>query len=137
MKFQFATMKLIGCVVAFLCFATSAAVAASTTPATAAVITDKSPTGELSYWNQVKESTDAADLLNYLVNFPNGMFFDLAKSRYEQLSGMKYDPANVPVPAQENAAPGNADQSVKAVTDGTKKSKIVTKKLNITVHQKP
>jgi len=54
---------------------------------------DQSPAAELSLWNGIKESQNAQDFVDYLKRFPNGMFADPAKERYEALSGQKLDPA--------------------------------------------
>jgi hypothetical protein len=51
-----------------------------------------SPAEELIYWNRIKESGQPKDFLDYLNLFPDGMFFDPAKSRYEQLSGQQFVP---------------------------------------------
>ena len=58
----------------------------------ATAVIDKSPAGELALWNSIKDSQNADDFSTYLDNFPNGMFVDPAKDRYEALSGRKYEP---------------------------------------------
>ncbi len=50
-------------------------------------VTDKSPTGELTFWNGIKDSNDVASFKTYLKNFPNGMFYDLALAKYQALGG--------------------------------------------------
>ncbi len=50
-------------------------------------VTDKSPTGELTFWNGIKDSNDVGSFKTYLKNFPNGMFYDLALARYQVLGG--------------------------------------------------
>jgi hypothetical protein len=69
-----------------------AAIAQSSTGSEPAKVVDTSPAGELAYWNQIKDSKNADDFSNYLDNFPNGMFVDPAKDRYEAISGHKYEP---------------------------------------------
>ena len=59
--------------------------------ATGPTITDKSPTGELTYWNSVKDTTDASNFKAYLENFPNGMFYDLALTKFTSLGGNAAD----------------------------------------------
>ena len=49
-----------------------------------------SPADELKMWNGLKTSTNADDFYKYLELFPNGMFFDPAKAKYETLSGKTY-----------------------------------------------
>ena len=43
--------------------------------------------GELAYWNRIKNSSSAAAFKAYLDQYPNGMFSDLAMSKYRSLSG--------------------------------------------------
>jgi hypothetical protein len=52
-------------------------------PATAASDT----AGELAYWNKMKNSSDPADFKAYLDAYPNGMFSDIAMSKYKSLGG--------------------------------------------------
>jgi hypothetical protein len=61
-------------------------------PSAGSTVVDKSPAGELALWNSIKDSQNSADFLNYLDNFPNGMFADPARDRYEALSGQKFEP---------------------------------------------
>lgn len=56
-----------------------------------AAITDKSAAGELAYWNQIKDSNNAADFKSYLENFPDGMFAEPALRRFEQAGGNRAD----------------------------------------------
>ena len=50
---------------------------------------DKSTVGELAYWNAVKDSTNPDDVKSYIDQFPNGMFFDPAAHRYQELTGKR------------------------------------------------
>jgi uncharacterized membrane protein YgcG len=49
--------------------------------------TDKTAAGELVFWNSIKKSASAADFSIYLETFPDGMFIDVAKARYQELGG--------------------------------------------------
>jgi hypothetical protein len=69
------------------------AIAQTSTESDAAKVVDTSPAGELAFWNQIKDSKNADDFSTYLDNFPNGMFVDPAKDRYQALSGHAYDPS--------------------------------------------
>jgi hypothetical protein len=85
-------LAVLGCVVAGS-FGVARAEDTTAPSATGAMtVVDKSPAGELSLWNQIKDSQNADDFANYLDNFPNGMFADPAKDRYESLSGRKFEP---------------------------------------------
>lgn len=44
---------------------------------------------ELTFWNNIKESTDAAKFEAYLKKYPNGAFQDLARIRLNKLAGVK------------------------------------------------
>jgi len=101
------------------------ATAEDTPPAATAgegtTVVDKSPAGELSLWNSIKDSQNADDFRTYLDNFPNGMFFDPAKDRYETLSGQKYEPAagtdlskTAPEPPAAIMPPAKTAKTVKA-----------------------
>lgn len=48
---------------------------------------DTSASGELVFWNSIKKSETAADFEIYLKTFPDGMFADIAKTRYQELGG--------------------------------------------------
>jgi hypothetical protein len=90
--------------------ATFLAVAIAPSPAGAQqaagpTITDKSPTGELTYWNSVKDSTDASNFKAYLENFPNGMFYDVALAKFTSLGGNAADLKPV---AKDNSSKANA-----------------------------
>lgn len=54
-----------------------------------AVVSDKSATGELAFWNSIKDSGNPADFRTYLENFPDGMFFDPALERFERAGGRR------------------------------------------------
>jgi hypothetical protein len=85
------------------------------TPATP-VLTDKSVTAELAFWNSIKDSKDAKDFKTYLENFPNGMFFDPALQKFEQTGGNK---------SELSASVGNGvaveDQTLNPQTSGNVK----------------
>jgi hypothetical protein len=49
--------------------------------------TDTSAAGELAFWNSIKASENLADFEIYLKAFPEGMFLDVANSRYQSLGG--------------------------------------------------
>ena len=64
-------------------------------------ISDKSVTGELAFWNLIKDSKNSGDFKSYLENFPNGMFFDPAMQKFLQTGGNKADltaTAGSPIP---------------------------------------
>jgi hypothetical protein len=63
---------------------------------TPAAIEDTSAVGELAYWNKVKGSHDAAALKLYIDTFPQGMFYDLALSKYLEAGG---SPSKLDIPA--------------------------------------
>jgi hypothetical protein len=54
-----------------------------------AVVTDRSATGELAFWNSIKDSSSPTDFRAYLENFPDGMFFDPALERFERAGGQR------------------------------------------------
>ena len=58
---------------------------------TPAAIEDTSAVGELAYWNKIKGSSDPAELKLYIDTFPQGMFFDLAMSKYLAAGGSLSD----------------------------------------------
>ncbi len=79
-----------------------------TTPAYAenpATLSDRSPGAELAFWNKIKESGDNADFSTYLQNFPNGMFYDLALTKFQALGGNPSNLRDLPVavPAEKPA----------------------------------
>jgi hypothetical protein len=77
----------------------------------AVTVTDKSAVGELAFWNSVKESANPEDLKTYIDEFPNGMFFDPAVARYQNLTGQRL--ASVPqVDEAEQVLPTNKTQPV-------------------------
>jgi len=63
-----------------------------------------SPADELKMWNDIKSSSDPAAYEKYLMLFPNGMFFDPAKAKWEQLSGKTYVGGATATPAQPQTA---------------------------------
>ena len=63
---------------------------------TPAAIEDTSAVGELAYWNKIKASEDPAALKLYLDTFPQGMFYDLALSKYLAAGG---SPSKLDTPA--------------------------------------
>ena len=93
--------------------------------ATGPTVTDKSPTGELAYWNSIKDSTDASNFKAYLENFPNGMFYDLALAKFTSLGGNATDLK--PVAKGSSSASGNSSKP-KAVM-AKQKTVIVQKKV--------
>ena len=70
----------------------------------AQVATDKSAAGELAFWNRIKDSANIADFKAYMMNFPNGMFFDPAMEKYLAMGGSKSDiPAEVGITDKTSA----------------------------------
>ena len=55
-------------------------------------VEEASPEAELADWNGLKGSGAPEDYLAYLQKYPNGMFYDPAKARYEELAGVAYVP---------------------------------------------
>ena len=53
--------------------------------------TAASATDELAVWNKVKDGGDAGALKSYLEQFPNGMFYDIALSKFKALGGNTAD----------------------------------------------
>ena len=53
----------------------------------AALILDKSPKGEMDYWNTIKDKGDAHSILAYIINFPAGMFIDPAIQKFRANCG--------------------------------------------------
>jgi hypothetical protein len=97
-------------------------------------VTDQSPTGELTFWNGIKDSNDVASFKTYLKNFPNGMFYDLALAKYRALGGNVADVK----PATNSSV--NHKALVKTVSSGTighpKAKNIVVKKQPVRMSQK-
>lgn len=89
-------------------------------------VTDQSPTGELTFWNGIKESNDVENFKTYLKSFPNGMFYDVALSKYLALGGNVADVK----PATNTSV--NRKDSVKTLSSGASSSpkvkEIVVKK---------
>lgn len=82
-----------------LCTAGMASPALAEAPA----VTDTSAAGELAYWNLVKDSDKPDDLARYIEAFPNGMFVEPARQRFEALTGKPFAPGTVTAP--EPSAP--------------------------------
>ena len=117
--------------------ATVLAVAFAATPAAAqqspsVAITDKSPAGELSYWNGIKDTTDVLNFKAYLENFPNGMFYDLALTKYNSLGGSVTDLKPV---AKEVMTPENSGNTKPKLVVAKKKPSSITRKKTVT-HKK-
>ena len=70
-------------------------------------IEDTSAVGELAYWNKIKASEDPAALKLYLDTFPQGMFYDLAFSKYLAAGG---SPSKLETPAA--ATPPKVEEAV-------------------------
>ncbi len=107
-------LKLVRVVVATLILAvayTSSPVAAEDSQGQ--TVTDQSPTGELTFWNGIKDSNDVANFKTYLKNFPNGMFYDVALAKYQALGGNISD---VKPAINSNV---NPKASVKTISPGT------------------
>jgi carboxyl-terminal processing protease len=65
---------------------------ASVTPPPAAATTPAPPTVdelavEKTYWDSVKDSTDADDFNDYLARYPNGLYVERAKAKLAELKG--------------------------------------------------
>ena len=73
---------------------------------TPTAIEDTSAVGELAYWNKVKGSEDPAALKLYLDTFPQGMFYDIALSKYLAAGG---SPSKLDTPAA--AAPPKVEEA--------------------------
>jgi hypothetical protein len=110
--------------------ATVLAVAFAATPAAAQqspalTVTDKSPTGELTFWNGIKDSTDVLSFKTYLENFPNGMFYDLALAKFNSLGGSVTDLKPV---TKERVTPENSGNAKPKLVVAKKKSSLITRK---------
>ena len=70
---------------------------------------------ELSYWETIKNSTNADDFKAYLEKYPNGQFASLAKNRINSLDA----PAK---PVESRAAPANDSATELAFWDSVKTS---------------
>ncbi len=117
--------------------ATVLALAFAASPATAQqspalTVTDKSPAGELTLWNGIKDSTDVSSFKTYLENFPNGMFYDLALAKYNSLGGSVADLKPV---TKENVTPDNSGNAKPKLILSKKKPPLVKKNKTIT-HKK-
>lgn len=123
------TRNMMAATVLTLAFAASPAAAQQTPPLT---VTDKSPAGELTFWNGIKDSTDVLSFKAYLENFPNGMFYDLALAKYNSLGGSVTDLKPV---AKENVTPENSGNAKPKMIMAKKKPTLV-KKNTIVAHKK-
>ena len=82
---------------------------------TPVAIEDTSAVGELAYWNKIKGSSDPAEIKLYIDTFPQGMFFDLALSKYLAAGGSPSDldtAAAAPPPKVEEVVAEPADEVV-------------------------
>lgn len=82
----------VGCALLLVPFVAINAASAETPTA----IEDTSAVGELAYWNKVKGSEDPAALKLYLDTFPQGMFYDIALTKYLVAGG---SPSKLDTPA--------------------------------------
>ena len=117
--------------------ATVLAVAFAATPAAAQqspsiAVTDKSPAGELSYWNGIKDTTDVLNFKAYLENFPNGMFYDLALAKYNSLGGSVTDLKPV---SNDSLTPANSGNAKPNLVVAKKKHYSITRK-KVVSHKK-
>lgn len=101
-------------------------------PNETAAVTDQSPAAELALWNKIKESNNPDEYLDYLNRFPNGMFFDPAKARYEEMTGRTYTPAPVAIPSQSIETP----KTVEPVETEAVQPKLKPKKAQVAPKQK-
>lgn len=89
-------------------------------------VTDQSPTGELTFWNGIKDSNDVGSFKNYLKNFPNGMFYDIALAKYQALGG---NVADVKPPISSNVDRKTSVKSLPSATNSPLKVRnVVVKK---------
>ena len=95
--------------------------------ASAAIITDKSAIGELTFWNSIKESVNPEDIRTYIDEFPNGMFIDPAMARYEQMTGKRL--ASIPAPESEAEQAGAGPKKLTVLP--VAKKKVVTRKKSV------
>ncbi len=89
---------------------------------TAPKISDKSVTGELAFWNSIKDSKNSGDFKIYLENFPNGMFFDPAMQKFLQTGGNKADLA-----ATAGSSIAKAATEIKKSNSASVSTKVVAK----------
>jgi hypothetical protein len=104
------------------------AVLAVSLPASAAIVTDKSAIGELTFWNSIKESANPEDIKTYIDEFPNGMFIDPAVARYEQMTGKRL----ASLPAQDAVTESAGSETKKSQALPVSKKKYVAKKKTVT-----
>jgi hypothetical protein len=118
--------------------ATVLAVAFAATPAAAQqspgiAVTDKSPAGELTYWNGIKDTSDVLNFKAYLENFPNGMFYDLALAKYNSLGGSVADLKPI---AKDSVTPENSGNPKQKLVVAKKKPTIVARKKVVSHNKK-
>ena len=58
---------------------------------------------ELAFWNSIKDSTDPADLEQYLENFPKGLFAGLARNSLKRLRKTTTASLTPPIPSTPSA----------------------------------
>ena len=121
----------IAIVTAFVAVAFAAA-PASAQQASGTVVTDKSPTGELSFWNKIKDAPDASGFKIYLETFPNGMFYEVALAKFKLLGGNIADLKVVP---QDKSGATNPSLKVKSL--GTQKTQVFTTDSHVVFHKTP
>jgi hypothetical protein len=80
---------------------------------------------ELSYWESIKNSTDAEDFRSYLDKYPNGTFANLARNRLNSLSKSKSDTAR-PTVRLDPRDPISGEWETKALGYRTKDGRILT-----------
>ncbi len=86
---------------------------------------DTSAAGELAFWNSIKGSENAADFEIYIKSFPDGMFLDVANSRYQSLGGTaKIAPA--PAVETETVVETPVEPKIVAPTEPPKKPMRIT-----------
>jgi hypothetical protein len=127
-----------------MAMAGSLSLASAQTAAPAPVLSDKSVSAELAFWNSIKDSTNPMDFKTYLENFPNGMFADPALQKFEQTGGQKSDlsPAvtqssdgTEKTPSATGAEQGKKQPAVVSTT-GAKKSVSRAKTKKVVVRRK-
>jgi hypothetical protein len=64
---------------------------------------DEAAATERTYWETIRNSTDAEDFRAYLKKYPAGQFADLANNRIRALEAPKPQPSPTPAPAPEIA----------------------------------
>jgi len=107
----------------------------STTPATTGSVTAApDPAAEITFWNSVKDSRNAAELRAYLNAYPNGAFAALARIRIGDLEKAasavrpEVKPAMIPSPST-TTAPALAIPAPESAVTGTDSIKEVQSRL--------